>query len=287
MISLLANPLTHRPLDARIVFSTGELVYGDFLMRVLSYAACDPLQPSQHNDFDLLNQFAWDQAAANYLDLDPASTAAATDLSSLPTPDLDQHTDHVHAPHFDTFSTPFLDCFSSSSFPVPALSCSTDTSLSNTPATTTVPSPPVAPPSPNGPVLVPGLKLPPQRSSRPGRKPAAAAASLSHVADGRITKTRTATSSGSSLSSSEGFDPQDVVLRRQRNNLAAKRYRQKKIDRIEELEKEVEQVKLERDELRIRLARQEAEVAALREMLQMQKGNGNGSGSGSGAGSKD
>ncbi|AEO64847.1 uncharacterized protein THITE_2024068, partial [Thermothielavioides terrestris NRRL 8126] len=60
-----------------------------------------------------------------------------------------------------------------------------------------------------------------------------------------------------------------IILRRQRNNLAAKRYRQKKIDRIEELEKEVKQVTQERDELRIRLARQEAEVAALREMLKM------------------
>jgi predicted nucleic acid-binding Zn-ribbon protein len=83
-------------------------------------------------------------------------------------------------------------------------------------------------------------------------------------------------------------DTSDVLLRRQRNNLAAKRYRQKKIDRIEELEGEVEAVKRERDELRIRLARQEAEVAALREMLQMKVGGGSkdkGSGSGSGEGS--
>jgi predicted nucleic acid-binding Zn-ribbon protein len=55
--------------------------------------------------------------------------------------------------------------------------------------------------------------------------------------------------------------------------LAAKRYRQKKIDRIEELENEVKEVKQERDDLRIRLARQEAEVAALREMLKMKNGN--------------
>jgi uncharacterized protein (UPF0335 family) len=65
----------------------------------------------------------------------------------------------------------------------------------------------------------------------------------------------------------------EIIDRRHRNNLAAKRYRQKKIDRIEELENEVKEVKQERDDLRIRLARQEAEVAALREMLKMKNGN--------------
>jgi len=64
-----------------------------------------------------------------------------------------------------------------------------------------------------------------------------------------------------------------VIDRRHRNNLAAKRYRQKKIDRIQELEEEVNEVKQERDDLKIRLARQEAEVAALREMLKMKNGS--------------
>ncbi|KAK3311679.1 uncharacterized protein B0T15DRAFT_508218 [Chaetomium strumarium] len=257
----------------------------------LSYAACHSLPPSsQHNDFDLLNPFAWDQAAANYLDLDPASTAA-TDLSSLPTPELDQqHNDNVPTPHFDT-STPFLDCFPSTSFPVP-LSYSTDTSLSNTPSTSTVQSPPDEAPNNNSngaAALVPGLKLPPQRpSNKPGRKPAAAS-SLTRTTDGRITKKRITTTTTTTPSGRASLlfpagdelddDPDDVVLRRQRNNLAAKRYRQKKLDRIEELEKEVERVKQERDELKIRVARQEAEVAALREMLQLQKGGGSGTGS--------
>jgi hypothetical protein len=62
-------------------------------------------------------------------------------------------------------------------------------------------------------------------------------------------------------------DHQDVLLKRHRNNIAAKKYRQKKVDRIKELEDEVSEVKRERDELRIKLARQEAETAALREML--------------------
>jgi hypothetical protein len=237
--------------------------------------ACDPLQPSQYQDRDfndLLSQLAWDQAVAanydSYFDLDPLSTAdaaAAADLSSFSTtPEL-----HLvdYAPFLETCPPPQLFELASSSLPVPALN-STNTSLTNTPSTTSLQSPPTGPSSPDGPALLPGLKLPQQtKSSKPGRRPAAA--SLSHIADGRITKR--AGPSGTLRASADNNDEvdADIILRRQRNNLAAKRYRQKKIDRIEELEKEVKQVTQERDELRIRLARQEAEVAALREMLKM------------------
>lgn len=58
-----------------------------------------------------------------------------------------------------------------------------------------------------------------------------------------------------------------VTLKRQRNTVAARKYRQKRIDRITELEGEVDSLKAEREELRIKLARQEAETAALKEML--------------------
>ncbi|KAI1115466.1 hypothetical protein F5Y14DRAFT_130112 [Nemania sp. NC0429] len=60
-----------------------------------------------------------------------------------------------------------------------------------------------------------------------------------------------------------------TALKRQRNNVAARKYRQKRIDRINELELELDEVKQERDDLKLRLARQEAEAAALRSMLQM------------------
>ncbi|KAJ9149501.1 hypothetical protein NKR19_g5685 [Coniochaeta hoffmannii] len=62
-------------------------------------------------------------------------------------------------------------------------------------------------------------------------------------------------------------DDPTVALKRQRNTAAARKYRQKRIDRIAELEEAVDQLKSERDELRIKLARQEAETAALKEML--------------------
>ncbi|KAK7977849.1 capsule-associated protein CAP1 [Apiospora saccharicola] len=65
----------------------------------------------------------------------------------------------------------------------------------------------------------------------------------------------------------------NTALKRQRNNVAAKKYRQKKIDRITELEMELKGVKDERDDLKIRLARQEAEASALRSMLRMKAGS--------------
>lgn len=72
-------------------------------------------------------------------------------------------------------------------------------------------------------------------------------------------------------------DP-EVLIKRQRNSLAARKYRQKKVDRIGELEAEVGQLKQERETLRIQLARQEAETAALREMLLGGGGNDGGVG---------
>ncbi|KAI0413992.1 hypothetical protein F5X98DRAFT_263421 [Xylaria grammica] len=70
---------------------------------------------------------------------------------------------------------------------------------------------------------------------------------------------------------------QVTALKRQRNNVAARKYRQKRIDRINELESELDEVKQERDDLKLRLARQEAEAAALRTMLQMKSGEARGS----------
>jgi len=183
-----------------------------------------------------LNHLAWDQAAADELDLiDPISTAVATaapdfsTFSSAPVLDFD------YAP-LETFAAPLFDYFPSS-LPVQPLS-STTSSLTNTPSTGLLQSPSPAPPSPIGPALFPGLKLPPQqqhKSSKPGRRPAGA--SLSHTADGRITKRLAASASAAEHSPPD--DDEDLVLKRYRNNLAAKRYRQKKVDRIQELEDEV------------------------------------------------
>ncbi|ROW04921.1 hypothetical protein VPNG_07011 [Cytospora leucostoma] len=71
-------------------------------------------------------------------------------------------------------------------------------------------------------------------------------------------------------------DP-DTVLKRQRNTIAARKYRQKRLDRVKELEDALESMTQERDDLRLRLARQEAETAALREMMKMKSGQDSGS----------
>jgi len=195
-------------------------------------------------------------------------------LPTFTTPEL---ADFDYTPSLDALVAPLFDYFPSS-LPVPPLSSATASlsSLTNTPATTLLqsPSPPAAaPPSPDGASLVAGLKLPQAKpASKPGRRPAGA--SLCRTTDGRVTKRSAAAASAATphLPADDDADP-EVIDRRHRNNLAAKRYRQKKIDRIQELEEEVSEVKQERDDLKIRLARQEAEVAALREMLKMKNGS--------------
>ncbi|KAL8288413.1 hypothetical protein RB600_004067 [Gaeumannomyces tritici] len=64
-------------------------------------------------------------------------------------------------------------------------------------------------------------------------------------------------------------DEDDVALadKRRRNNAAAAKYRQKKLDRISELEEVVADVSKERDELKLQLARRDEEIRILREML--------------------
>jgi hypothetical protein len=65
----------------------------------------------------------------------------------------------------------------------------------------------------------------------------------------------------------------DRAEKRRRNNIAAAKYRQKKIDRIDELEKQLEAICGERDELKIALAKRDAEVEILRRMLEDKGGS--------------
>ncbi|MCJ1327512.1 hypothetical protein MMC10_004182 [Thelotrema lepadinum] len=60
------------------------------------------------------------------------------------------------------------------------------------------------------------------------------------------------------------IDDTDTVLKRQRNTTAARKYRQKRLDRINELEEALQDMTRQRDDLRLQLARQEAETAALK-----------------------
>lgn len=76
------------------------------------------------------------------------------------------------------------------------------------------------------------------------------------------------TSAGSRKRRREDEDS-DAALKRHRNTLAARKYRQKRLDRIKELEDALEEMTKDRDELRIRLARQEAETEALKSMMKL------------------
>jgi hypothetical protein len=73
--------------------------------------------------------------------------------------------------------------------------------------------------------------------------------------------------SSSKRKASSDQESQDKVIKRQRNTLAARKYRQKRLDRIAELEKALEEMTGDRDDLKMKLVRREAEVDALREML--------------------
>lgn len=62
-------------------------------------------------------------------------------------------------------------------------------------------------------------------------------------------------------------EDEQTVMKRQRNTMAARRYRQKRLDRLADLERALGKMTEERDELRMQLARREVEVEGLREML--------------------
>lgn len=72
----------------------------------------------------------------------------------------------------------------------------------------------------------------------------------------------------------EGDDSPEVLDKRYRNNLAAKKYRQKKVDRISELESALAEMTKQRDDLRLLLARKEAEGQVLREVMAKGKRGG-------------
>lgn len=61
------------------------------------------------------------------------------------------------------------------------------------------------------------------------------------------------------------------VEKRKANTLAARRYRQKRVDQMSGLEAELKEVKAERDDWKVRCAKLEGEVEALRALLRSQK----------------
>lgn len=84
---------------------------------------------------------------------------------------------------------------------------------------------------------------------------------------GSFSKHRSAARSPDGDDFDAGSDEAQAAIRRHRNTMAARKYRQKRLDQIADLERALSDVTNERDDLKLKLARREAEVDALREIL--------------------
>ncbi|KAL4781356.1 hypothetical protein BJX76DRAFT_350228 [Aspergillus varians] len=74
-------------------------------------------------------------------------------------------------------------------------------------------------------------------------------------------------SSPASRESSSPKDNPSRISKRQLNTMAARRYRQRRLDQMAQLEEELAAVKRERDELKMRVSKLEGETEALRSMV--------------------
>ena len=98
---------------------------------------------------------------------------------------------------------------------------------------------------------------------------------LSHPREIESTSTSSSTTTEAPISTisrpgrKRAHSPEDPSQadKRRRNNAAAAKYRQKKVDRIAELEQALSEVCNERDDLKIQLAKRDAEVEILRRLV--------------------
>ncbi|OQE13769.1 hypothetical protein PENFLA_c043G03705 [Penicillium flavigenum] len=84
------------------------------------------------------------------------------------------------------------------------------------------------------------------------------------------TASPTTSSSASSSPSESSKDSSDRASKTRLNTLAARRYRQRRVDRTHELEAELDAIKKERDALKIRVSKLEGETNALKGLLELQ-----------------
>lgn len=72
----------------------------------------------------------------------------------------------------------------------------------------------------------------------------------------------------------QNHSPPGLLPQRQRNVIASRKSRKKKMDRIQDLETALEKAINERDELKMRLARQEAETETLKSIMRLGESGG-------------
>lgn len=75
----------------------------------------------------------------------------------------------------------------------------------------------------------------------------------------------------SSNNSAQDSEDERVVEKRRRNTMAARRFRKRKQDHVEDLESQLASMTKERDDLKLQVAKWEGEVMALRKLLEMKK----------------
>lgn len=245
-------------------------------------SACAPLLPDLSNPtLDLLDHVLWDPAAAT---LDPATVfASVPPVPALALHSPDSFGDVETTPSLASSVSSLSTCaFSSVSFPVCPIVKARLTKIHD-----------AGPKEPLGDSLLFGdLVVAPSPARNASPSPAAVVAAAEEPRASSSAKTsktnkmppapamsvfsvKTAGGRKRSREPSTGDDGDDddaaLADKRRRNNAAAAKYRQKKLDRISELEEAVAKVSKERDELKLQLARRDEEIRILREMLMAKK----------------
>ncbi|KFX97134.1 hypothetical protein V490_02941 [Pseudogymnoascus sp. VKM F-3557] len=100
------------------------------------------------------------------------------------------------------------------------------------------------------------------------KSPSSCSQSISPNSPAHIPTAKSTTSPGSTMSTTQ---PPSAIRKRKLNTLAARRYRQKRVDQVTELETALKNTQRERDDLSVRVARLEGELGALRQMLDSKK----------------
>lgn len=95
---------------------------------------------------------------------------------------------------------------------------------------------------------------------------------MSESPGSHVSPSEKSSAKGSSATAKGGHDPSRIEKRKQ-NTLAARRYRQKRVDQMNSLESTLKEVQSERDALTVRCARLEGEVEVLRQLLRAKGGH--------------
>lgn len=255
-----SQPLLQNDLDYATDWSSLQLDFSEFLNQDFSTQNVCPRsditavgEPSFDFDFDAL------LASTSTFDSNSTTTATTTTDSSTTLTPVDYSTRQDTLLSFDSSITTLTSPFETS--PPPDLSTrSKDASPCAVPSARTI-----------GPLLIdapadPTFPSYQTQAGRPTPPPSVANAGSSSKTTSPTTIAK-ATPASPSTSDSPEEAGDSRKRKRERNTEAARRYRQRRQDRLEELEEALAAMTKDRDELRIKLARSEAETDILRGLM--------------------